>query len=121
MKIISKNIVIHFNNRILNIHPSLLPDFGGKGFYGMKVHEAVIQSKASESGVTVHFVDNQYDHGPIVVQKKVIVEDFDTADLLAQKVLVVEHRIYPEVVKAFCENRIVWGNNQPRIEVINEN
>ena len=121
MKMIPKNIVSHFKNRILNIHPALLPDFGGKGFYGMKVHEAVIQSNAAESGATVHFVDDQYDHGPIVAQEKVNVGADDTSDSLAQKVLAVEHCIYPKVVKAFCENRIIWENNQPKIEVVIDN
>ena len=121
MKMIPKKIVNHFENRILNIHPALLPDFGGKGFYGMKVHQAVIESKSVESGATVHFVDDQYDHGPIVTQQKVIIETDDTVDSLAKKVLAVEHRIYSEVVKAYCEDRIMWKNNQPKIEVIIEN
>ena len=121
MKMIPENIVSHFENCILNIHPALLPDFGGKGFYGIKVHELVIQSNAAESGATVHFVDGKYDHGPIVVQEKVSIKVDDTANSLADKVLAVEHRIYPEVVKAFCENRIVWENNQPIIEVVIEN
>ena len=105
----------------MNIHPALLPDFGGKGYYGMKVHEAVIQSNAVESGATVHFVDDKYDHGPIVAQEKVIIKVDDTANSLAKKVLAVEHSIYPKVVKAFCENRIIWENNQPKIEVAIEN
>ena len=67
------------------------------------------------------FEDNQYDHGPIVAQERVNVEADDTADSLAKKVLAIEHRIYPEVVKAFCENRIVWEYNQPKIEAISEN
>jgi len=117
LKMIPKNIVTHFENCILNIHPALLPDFGGKGFYGMKIHEAVLQSNAAESGATVHFVDDKYDHGPIVAQEKVIIEADETVNLLAKKVLAVEHRIYPEVVKAFCENRIIWEHNQPKIEV----
>ncbi len=121
MKLIPKNIVEYFENRILNIHPALLPDFGGKGFYGMKVHEAVIKSNSAESGATVHFVDTKYDHGPIVAQEKVNVSVDDTADSLAQKVLAVEHCIYPKVVKAYCEDRIVWKNNQPEIEVAIEN
>ena len=121
MKMIPENIVAHFENRILNIHPALLPVFGGKGFYGMKVHEAVIQSNADESGATVHFVDAQYDNGPIVSQEKVIVTADDTANLLADKVLAIEHCIYPIVVKAYCEDRIVWKNNQPIIEVVIEN
>ena len=121
MNRIPENIVAHFRNCILNIHPALLPDFGGKGFYGMQVHEAVIQSNADESGATVHFVDAKYDHGPIVAQEKVNVSADDTADSLAQKVLAAEHRIYPKVVKAYCEDRIVWKNNQPEIEVAIEN
>ena len=121
MKIIPENIVNHFKNCILNVHPALLPDFGGKGYYGMKVHEAVIQSNAVESGATVHFVDDRYDHGPIVAQENVTVKGDDTANSLAEKVLAVEHRIYPKVVKAFCENRIVWENNQPKIEAVIEN
>jgi len=121
MKRIPENIVAHFKNCILNIHPALLPDFGGKGYYGMKVHEAVIQSNAVESGATVHFVDDKYDHGPIVAQENVTIKGDDTANSLAAKVLVIEHRIYIKVVKAFCENRIVWENNKPKIEVVIEN
>ena len=121
MKMLPKNIVANFENRILNVHPALLPDFGGKGFYGMKVHESIIQSKVAVSGATVHFVDNQYDHGPIVAQEKISIKKEDTANSLAKKVLAIEHSIYPEVVKAFCENRIIWENNQPKIEVVIEN
>ena len=115
MKMIPDNIVAHFENCILNIHPALLPDFGGKGFYGMKVHEAVIKSNAVESGATVHFVDNQYDHGPIIAQKKVPILDTDNAEILAEKVLKAEHDLYPGVVKAFCENRINWERGLPKI------
>ena len=115
MKMIPKNIVDHFNNCILNIHPALLPNFGGKGFYGMKVHEAVIQSNAAESGATVHFVDNKYDHGPIIAQKKIMILNTDNAEILAEKVLKVEHKLYPEVIKAFCENRINWESGLPQI------
>jgi len=121
MKMLPKNIVANFANQILNIHPALLPAFGGKGFYGMKVHESIIQSKVAISGATVHFVDNQYDHGPIVAQEEVAIEKDDTANSLAKKVLTIEHSIYPEVVKAFCENRIIWVDNQPKIEVVIEN
>ena len=115
MKMIPKNIVDHFKNCILNIHPALLPNFGGKGFYGMKIHEAVIQSNAAESGATVHFVDNKYDHGPIIAQQKVLILNTDDAGILAKKVLKVEHKLYPEVVKAFCENRINWESGLPKI------
>ena len=115
MKMIPNNIVAHFENCILNIHPSLLPDFGGKGFYGIKVHEAVIKSNAIESGATVHFVDNQYDHGPIVAQRKIKILDTDNAEILAERVLKAEYELYPEVVKAFCENRINWESGLPKI------
>ena len=121
MKMIPGNIVAHFENCILNIHPAILPDFGGKGFFGIKVHESVIQSNATESGATVHFVDDKYDHGPILAQEKITIKVDDTANSLAEKVLAIEHRIYPKVVKAFCENRIVWENEQPKIEVVIEN
>ena len=121
MKLLPQNIVQQYKNKILNIHPALLPDFGGKGFYGMKVHEAVLKSGAEYSGVTVHFVDEKYDHGPIISQRKVKVLETDNAEILAERVLKVEHELYPEVVKAFCENRIIMENNKPRILEYNEN
>ena len=121
MKLLPQNIVQQYKNKILNIHPALLPDFGGKGYYGMKVHEAVLKSGAEYSGVTVHFVDEKYDHGPIISQRKVKVLDTDTVEVLAERVLKVEHELYPEVVKASCENRIIMENNKPRILEYNEN
>ena len=121
MKLLPKNIVHKYQNCILNIHPALLPQFGGKGFYGINVHQAVIASGAEISGVTVHFVDEEYDHGKIIAQEKVEVRIEDTAETLAERVLEVEHKLYPQVVKAFCENRIVWENNNPKIEVVIEN
>ena len=108
MKFLPKRIIIEYKDRILNIHPALLPQFGGKGFYGMKVHEAVIEAGTAESGVTVHLVDEEYDHGKIIAQKKVKVRDGDTAKTLAKRVLKVEHDLYPKVVKAFCKDRVVW-------------
>ena len=108
MKLLPKRIVKEYKDRILNIHPALLPQFGGKGFYGMKVHEAVIEAGAAESGVTVHLVDEEYDHGKIIAQTKVKVQSGDTAKTLAKRVLKVEHDLYPKVVKAFCRDRVVW-------------
>ena len=116
MKLLPVDIVKAYHNCILNIHPALLPKFGGKGYYGLKVHEAVIFSGEKESGATVHFVDEVYDRGEIISQEKVLVLDGDTPKILAKRVLEVEHRLYPEVVKAFCENRIIWENNKPKIE-----
>jgi len=121
MKLLPKSIVHQYKNRILNIHPALLPQFGGKGFYGIKVHQAVIASGAKESGVTVHFVDEEYDHGQIIAQEKVEILNEDTPQTLAERILKVEHELYPQVVKAFCEDRIAWENNHPKIEVIIEN
>ncbi len=108
IKLLPIRIVNEYKDRILNIHPALLPQFGGKGFYGMKVHEAVIEAGAAESGVTVHLVDEEYDHGKIIAQKKVKVQSGDTAITLAKRVLKVEHDLYPKVVKAFCRDRVVW-------------
>ena len=117
MKLLSEAIVQMYKNCILNIHPALLPQFGGKGYYGIKVHEAVIASGSEESGVTVHIVDGKYDHGKIIAQEKVKVKSKDTAATLAKRVLKVEHELYPQVIIAFCEDRIVWNNNNPIIEV----
>ena len=108
MRLLPKRIVKEYKDRILNIHPALLPQFGGKGFYGMKVHEAVIEAGAAESGVTVHLVDEEYDHGKIIARKKVKVRSGDTAKTLAKRVLKVEHDLYPKVVKAFCKDKVVW-------------
>ena len=121
MKMLPQNIVKQYEYRILNIHPGLLPEFGGKGFYGTRVHEAVINTGKRESGATVHFVDEIYDHGPIILQKKVEVMETDTPESLAARVLKLEHELFPEVVKAFCENKIIMENNKPKILEYNEN
>jgi len=106
LKKIPLDVVREYKNRILNIHPALLPSFGGAGMYGHHVHEAVIASGAKFSGATVHLVDEEYDRGPIVLQKSIAVEDHETPDTLAAKVLKIEHEIYPLVLKAFAENRV---------------
>ena len=105
----------------MNIHPGLLTEFGGKGFYGTRVHEAVINMGKRDSGATVHFVDEIYDHGPIILQKRVEVMETDTPESLAARVLKLEHELFPEVVKAFCENKIIMENNKPKILEYNEN
>jgi phosphoribosylglycinamide formyltransferase-1 len=80
-----------FKGRVLNIHPALLPKFGGKGMYGLRIHEAVVASGAPETGVTIHLVDQKYDHGPIVAQCRVPVREGDTPNTLAHRVLEIEH------------------------------
>jgi phosphoribosylglycinamide formyltransferase-1 len=95
-----------FPNRIINIHPALLPAFGGKGMYGRKVHEAVLASKEKTSGATVHLVDELYDHGPILAQSSVPVEPDDTPDSLAARIHPVEHKLYVQVVRDICSGKI---------------
>ncbi|MCL7974635.1 MAG: phosphoribosylglycinamide formyltransferase [marine benthic group bacterium] len=102
LKLIPEPVVRAHRGRILNIHPALLPAFGGPGMYGRRVHEAVLQSGARISGATVHIVDEQYDHGPIVAQWPVPVLEHDDPETLAARVLEVEHRLLPEVVDAFA-------------------
>ena len=116
MKILSPKVIRAYRNRILNIHPGLLPHFGGKGMYGIHVHEAVLKSGMKISGVTVHIVDEIYDHGPIILQKCVPVEDDDTPDTLAQRVLKVEHQLYSEAIQLFVENKIEVKENKAYIK-----
>jgi len=106
LKMLSPVIVRKYKNRILNIHPALLPSFGGKGMYGIHVHEAVLDYGCKVSGVTVHLVDEQYDTGPPVLQRCVPVEDDDTPETLAQRVLKVEHQIYTEALRLFSQDRV---------------
>ena len=116
MKKISKNFIDLFNQKILNIHPSLLPLYGGKGFYGMNVHNAVFKNKDTQTGATIHFVDYNYDTGPILIQKKINITKNDTPVDIAEKVLKVEHEIYPKAVNFFCNDKILWKNNKPIIK-----
>lgn len=92
--------------RVMNVHPALLPMFGGKGFYGHHVHEAVLEAGVKVTGATVHFVDSTYDTGPIILQKPVMVEHDDTPDTLAERVQAAEREIYPEAVRLFAEGRL---------------
>ncbi|EOA38722.1 hypothetical protein CARUB_v10010847mg [Capsella rubella] len=108
LKLIPVELVQAFPKRILNIHPALLPAFGGKGLYGERVHKAVLASGARYSGPTIHFVDEEYDTGRILAQSAVRVNANDTAEELAKRVLHEEHKLYVEVVAAICEERIKW-------------
>lgn len=106
MRKIPSSVVAAYRHRMLNIHPALLPAFGGPGMYGRRVHEAVIEHGARISGATVHLVDEEYDSGPIVLQDVVPVLDHDTPESLAARVLEVEHRIYPEALRLFAEGLV---------------
>ena len=98
LKLVPPPVVARFRWRMINIHPALLPAHGGPGMYGRRVHEAVLASGAAESGVTVHYVDEQYDRGPIIAQARVPVVRGDTPESLAARVLEAEHRLLPRVV-----------------------
>jgi len=97
-----------FLGRVINIHPALLPDFGGKGMYGHHVHEVVLATGRTESGCTVHYCDNHYDHGPIIVQRKVPVLPNDTPDTLAARVFEQECLAYPEAIRMIADGRVRW-------------
>ncbi len=105
LKRIPQAVVEAYDGRIVNVHPALLPDFGGAGMYGRRVHEAVLASGARESGCTVHLVDADYDRGPILAQVRVPVMDGDTPERLAARVLAEEHRLLPAVVATFARER----------------
>ena len=107
LKKIPPDVVRAFPNRIINIHPALLPAFGGHGMYGRRVHQAVLDYGARWSGATVHVVDADYDTGPIVLQEPVPVRPEDTPETLAARVLEAEHRLYPEALRLFAEGRVV--------------
>jgi formyltetrahydrofolate-dependent phosphoribosylglycinamide formyltransferase len=117
LKLIPNELIEYFTNRIINIHPALLPSFGGKGMYGMNVHRAVFSSFAKVSGATVHMVDTTYDTGKIVAQKCVDISDVKSPEDIAERVLKIEHQLLPEVVKAFAENRVKLISD--RIIIIN--
>lgn len=95
-----------FKGRVMNIHPALIPAFCGKGYYGHHVHEAVLEYGAKISGCTVHFADNEYDHGPIILQRPVPVLDGDTPDTLQARIYEQECEAYPEAIRLFAEGRI---------------
>ena len=106
LKLIPSDVVKNFTNKIINIHPALLPAFGGDGMYGMNVHRAVFNSSAKVSGATVHFVNEIYDSGKIIAQKCVDISGTKSPEEIAEAVLKVEHKILPEVILAFTEKRI---------------
>ncbi|MFC1543828.1 phosphoribosylglycinamide formyltransferase [Gemmatimonadota bacterium] len=106
LKLISVEMVRRFTGAMLNIHPALLPAFGGKGMYGIHVHEAVLERGVRVTGVTVHVVDEEYDRGPIVAQIPVPVLEGDTPERLQKRVLVQEHRLYAAVLQWFAEGRV---------------
>lgn len=115
LKLIPAEVIKKFKLKIINIHPALLPSFGGKGMYGINVHRAVYNSSAKVSGASVHFVDDTYDTGSIIAQECVDIRDVKSPEEIAERVLQIEHRILPRVIKLLAENKVQMINN--RVEV----
>ncbi|GAB5535193.1 MAG: phosphoribosylglycinamide formyltransferase [Rubricoccaceae bacterium] len=115
LKKIPRDVVQAFSGRILNVHPSLLPAFGGPGFYGRRVHQAVLNAGCRVSGATVHLVDAEYDTGPILLQGCVPVEESDTPESLAARVLSVEHSLFPRALDLLAADRIQIDGRRARI------
>lgn len=103
MRILSPWFVRHFPKRIINVHPALLPAFGGKGFFGANVHEAVLKSGATETGCTIHYVDEGCDTGEVILQKKIIIMPTDTPEILKEKVQALEKEWYPKVIASLAK------------------
>lgn len=106
LKVLSKDFIHEFNGQIINIHPSLIPSFCGKGYYGDKVHESVLDYGVKITGATVHFVDEGTDTGPIIFQEAVYVDSTDNLETLKKKVLMIEHKLLVQAVKLYCEDKI---------------
>ncbi len=106
MKLIPESIIKKYRNRMINIHPALLPKYGGIGMYGMNVHRAVYESGDKFSGVTIHIVNENYDEGKILFQKKVDISDCASPEEIAEKVLLIEHSVYPEVIQSIITGKI---------------
>ena len=115
MRLLPTPVVQAYAGRVMNIHPALLPLFGGKGMYGEHVHRAVLESGVKVSGCTVHFVDEHYDTGPIIVQRCVPVEEEDTWETLAARVLAQEHQAYVQAVQLFAQGRLRIEGKRVRI------
>ncbi len=106
LTILSKDFVERFNEKIINVHPALIPSFCGEGYYGEKVHKAALDYGVKVTGATVHFVDEKADTGPIILQEAVPVMEDDTPEILAARVLQVEHKILPKAVKLYCDGKL---------------
>lgn len=115
LAIVGDKLLAQYKNRIINIHPSLIPSFCGPGFYGMHVHEAVFKRGVKVSGATVHFVTGEVDGGPIILQRAVDISDLETPEDIQARVLEIEHEILPEAVALYCEGRVSVVNERVKI------
>ena len=116
LKLIPENFVRAFSNKIINIHPALLPAFGGSGMYGMNVHRAVFESSAQVSGASVHFVDETYDTGRIIAQRCVDISGVQAPEEIAERVLNIEHQLLPYVIEKIALGKVFVKNNRVRVE-----
>ncbi|HSW55667.1 MAG TPA: phosphoribosylglycinamide formyltransferase [Ignavibacteriaceae bacterium] len=116
LKLIPVNFVRAFRNRIINIHPALLPSFGGTGMYGSNVHRAVFESSSQVSGASVHFVDESYDTGRIIAQRCVDISDVKSPEEIAERVLNIEHQLLPYVIEKIALGKVFVENNRVRVE-----
>ena len=117
LKLIPHELLNAYKNRIINIHPALLPSFGGPGMYGINVHKAVFESSAQVSGATVHFVDETYDTGKIIAQRCVDITNIDSPEEIAEKVLKIEHQLLPEAIEKIASGKIKFING--RVQILN--
>jgi formyltetrahydrofolate-dependent phosphoribosylglycinamide formyltransferase len=115
LKLIPADFIKHYKNKIINIHPALLPLYGGKGMFGMNVHKAVFAAEEKLSGATVHFVDEIYDNGLIIAQEKVDISGIKSPEEIAERVLKAEHKLLPFVISKFAENKIKIIDNKVEI------
>ena len=115
LAIVGDKLIKQYKNRIINIHPSLIPSFCGPGFYGMHVHEAVFKRGVKVSGATVHFVTGEVDGGPIILQRAAHISDLETPEDIQARVLEIEHEILPEAVALYCEGRVSVENERVKI------
>lgn len=115
LAIVGDKLIEQYKNRIINIHPSLIPSFCGPGFYGMHVHEAVFKRGVKVSGATVHFVTGEVDGGPIILQRAVDISDLETPEDIQARVLEIEHEILPEAVALYCEGLVSVENERVKI------
>ncbi|MCW8816866.1 MAG: phosphoribosylglycinamide formyltransferase [Ignavibacteriaceae bacterium] len=116
LKLIPENFIKTFRNKIINIHPALLPSFGGAGMYGMNVHRAVFESSAQVSGASVHFVDETYDTGKIIAQRCVDISDVKSPEEIAEKVLRIEHQLLPDVIEKIALGKVFVEEFRVRVE-----
>jgi formyltetrahydrofolate-dependent phosphoribosylglycinamide formyltransferase len=115
LKLIPENLLKAYQNRMINIHPALLPSFGGTGMYGMKVHKAVFESSAQVSGASVHFVDETFDTGKIIAQRCVDITNVNSPEEIAERVLKIEHQLLPDVIELIAKGKIRFSNGRVSI------